>query len=66
MDRKLRLAARALRGARKAANLTQLELANALGCPEFKVSRWETGRLALRSEDAPRILNAFKVAGGRA
>ena len=65
MDRTLRLAARALRSARKAHNITQLQLANALRCPEFKVSRWETGRLAIKAEDAPRILSAFKVVGVR-
>jgi transcriptional regulator with XRE-family HTH domain len=57
------LAARALRSARKAAQLTQLELSRALGAPENKISRWETGRAPLRSADAPRLLAAFKLAG---
>lgn len=59
------LAARALRSARKAARLTQLDLGRALGVPEIQVSRWECGRAPLRSSDAPRLIAAFKVAGGR-
>ena len=58
------LAARALKSARIAANLTQLELARALNVPEIHVSRWECGRTLLRSTDAPRLMAAFKVAGG--
>ena len=58
------LAARALRSARTAAHLTQLDLSRALGVAEIKISRWETGRELLRSADAPRLLAAFRVAGG--
>lgn len=58
------LAARALRSARKAAHLTQLDLGRALGVAEVQISRWETGRSLLRSADASRILAAFRVAGG--
>lgn len=57
------LAARALLSARKAANLTQLDLSRALGVPEIRVSRWECGRTPLRSADAPRLLAAFRMAG---
>ena len=60
----------AIRKAREAVGLSQLELSNLLSVPEIKVSRWETGRDPLSRDTALRIHSAlalsFKRKGGKA
>jgi len=60
----------AIRKAREAVGLSQLELANLLSVPEIKVSRVETGRDPLSRDLALRIHSAlalaFKTHGSKA
>lgn len=60
----------AVRKAREAVGLSQLELANLLSVPEIKVSRVETGRDPLSRDLALRIHSAlaltFKTHGSKA
>jgi ribosome-binding protein aMBF1 (putative translation factor) len=67
---KIRSCRVAIRKAREAVGLSQLELANLLSVPEIKVSRVETGRDPLSRDLALRIHSAlalaFRTSGGRA
>lgn len=47
-----------LRAARKAAGLTQVELAEKVGCKQKDISRWENGR-PMTAETLKKIANAL-------
>lgn len=47
-----------LRAARKAAGLTQVELAEKVGCMQKDISRWENGR-PMTAETLKKLANAL-------
>ncbi|MEV5571276.1 helix-turn-helix transcriptional regulator [Spirillospora sp. NPDC052269] len=58
--RRRRLAS-TLRDLREERELTLAEIARSLGWSESKVSRIETGRIGIRTDDLDRLLDAYKV-----
>lgn len=53
-----------LTAARQAAGLTQLALAERLGIPQSRISRWETGREGVPEKQLPALAEALGLEPG--
>lgn len=63
-DRRLQLG-RALRAARRAADLTQQEAAEALGCTQGKINKVETTFVRVSRQDLEKLIETYRVDPGK-
>lgn len=51
----------AIRACRQQAQLTQTEAAKRLGLTQQELSKLETGRMAVKGRDIPRVAKAYRI-----